>query len=261
LLAWIAQTGSVVLGTIAMASFAVGLGTPFFLVGALAMQLPKSGRWMLHIKSVMGMMLVIVALYFLGNAFPVLREWAKPAPWFLAVAGGVVLLGVLLGAVHKAFDDVQLGARISKGLGVLCVCLGAFAFISGATIPERTLTWENTQVGTNLVQRLEQAKTRAQSEGRPMFLDFTADWCGACKEIERKTFPDDRVQRAAGRFVAMQMDMTDDSDAAVAQISSQYGIAGLPTLILFDSHGKEAKRFFGEVVTPEKLSAAMGAVD
>jgi thioredoxin:protein disulfide reductase len=261
LLAWIAQTGSVLFGSITMAAFAVGLGTPFFLVGALAMQLPKSGRWMLHIKSVMGMMLVIVALYFLGNAFPVMREWAKPATWFLAACAGVVALGVLLGAVHKAFDDEEWGPRISKGLGVLLVCGGAFAFISGVTTPERTLTWQNAHAEVNLMQRLNDAKALAQSEGRPLFMDFTADWCGACKEIEKHTFPDDRVQRAAGRFVAVQMDMTDDSDPAVAQISSQYGIRGLPTLILFDSHGQEAHRFFGEVVTPEKLSSAMSAID
>jgi thioredoxin:protein disulfide reductase len=261
LLAWIAQTGSVTLGTVAMASFAVGLGTPFFLVGGLAMQLPKSGRWMLHIKSVMGMMLVIVALYFLGNAFPLMREWVSPSRAFLALCGGLVVVGVALGAVHRSFDDESWGVRLSKGVGVALVCVASFAFISAAMIPERTLTWEGAHAQGGLLERLQSAKAKAEKEGRPLFMDFTADWCGACKEIEHKTFPDDRVQRAAGRFVAIQMDMTDDGDPAVAQISKEYGIRGLPTLLLFDSKGQEARRFFGTVVTPEHLSSAMDAVN
>ncbi|HEX2734043.1 MAG TPA: cytochrome c biogenesis protein CcdA [Polyangiaceae bacterium] len=261
LLAWIAKTGSVALGSVAMASFAVGLGTPFFLVGALAMQLPKSGRWMVHVKSVMGMMLTLVALYFLGNAFPTLRQWARPGMGFAAICVVVVLVGIGFGAVHKSFDEPDWSARVSKALGILLVCAGGFGLVSGLTTPDRTLTWESESVEGNLMERLKLAKSKAETEGRPMFMDFTASWCGACKEIENKTFPAESVQRAAGRFIALQMDMSDDADPAVSQLSKQYEIRGLPTLILFDAKGQEARRFFGEVVTPEKLSEAMNAVN
>jgi thiol:disulfide interchange protein DsbD len=259
LLAWIAQTQSVALGTAAMVAFSLGLGTPFFLVGAFAMQLPKSGRWMVHIKSLMGIILVVVALYFLAIAFPTLRGWVSPASWFLGVSGGVIAVGLLLGAIHKSFDASELGEKLQKGIGVALVCFGAFGLLSGLTTPERSLTWEYPAEGQDLWSHVTDSRARARTEQRPLFMDFTAAWCAACKEIELQTFPDDRVQSAAGRFMSLKLDMTDDSDPAVEKTFEEFGIRGLPTLILFDSAGKEVKRF-GDFVPAEVLAAAMQAV-
>jgi thiol:disulfide interchange protein DsbD len=216
---------------------------------------------MLHVKSFMGILLIVVALYFLGNAFPVLRQWIYPGPVFWAVASGAIVVGLLLGAVHKSFENPALGARISKALGIVLTCVGSFGFISSVTIPSRSLTWEVAEPSTDLMALVARAKEKARSEGRPVFMDFTAAWCTACKEIENKTFPDERVQRAAGRFVALKMDMTDDSDPAVQAAFKEYGVVGLPTLLLFDSEGREVKRFYGTFVTAETLASAMQSVN
>src|SRR6185295_15149432 len=104
ILAWITRTQSAVLGALAMAAFALGLGVPFFLVGAFAVQLPKSGRWMLHVKSTLGLILIVVALFFLNNAFGFLGKVANPSPRFLGISAGVALLGLGIGAVHKSFE-------------------------------------------------------------------------------------------------------------------------------------------------------------
>ena len=90
ILTWIAKTQSAGLGALAMGTFALGLGAPFFLVGAFALQLPKSGRWMVHIKSLLGIVLVVVALYFLSTAFPVIGDWARRSTGFFVIASVAV---------------------------------------------------------------------------------------------------------------------------------------------------------------------------
>lgn len=261
MLAWIAQAKSLVLGSVAMTAFALGLGVPFFLVGAFAMQLPKSGRWMNHVKSLMGIILVVVALYFLNTAFPILGRWVQPGSGFFWAALAVAVVGVLLGAIHRSFDAEEWGIKLLKGVGVALVSGATFAAITNVTMPERTLTWHKAEPGQDLLSLVESAKAKAKAEGRPLFLDFTAAWCAACKEIETHTFPDERVQTAAGRFVAVKMDMTNDSDPAVEKAYELFGIRGLPVLLLYDSQGNETKRFFGDFVSAEALSEHMNAVN
>lgn len=261
LLAFIATSQSVGLGSASMTAFAFGLGTPFFLVGAFALQLPKSGRWMVHVKSISALLLLIVAVYFLGNSFAALREWASPSWPFLAGMVALVVVGIALGAVHKGFDAAEWSTRLAKGAGVLLVTAGGFGFVTGLLTPERRLAFEIPLAGENLQQLVARVKQTAESENRPMFLDFTAAWCTACKEIEKKTFPDARVQEAAGRYLSVQLDMTDDTDPSVARAFADYKILGLPTLILLAPDGSEKKRFFGDFVGPEELAGAMEAVD
>lgn len=261
MLAWIAQAKSLILGSIAMTAFALGLGVPFFLVGAFAMQLPKSGRWMNHVKSLMGIILVVVALYFLNTAFPVLGRWVRPGSSFFWLALVAVVVGVLMGAIHRSFEAEEWGVRILKGCGIVLVAGASFAAITNVTMPERTLTWQKPSPGQDLLSLVESAKAKAKAEGKPLFLDFTAAWCAACKEIETHTFPDQRVQAAAGKYVAVKMDMTNDADPAVERVYELFGIRGLPVLVLYDSEGNEAKRFFGDFVPPEVLSEHMNAVN
>jgi thioredoxin:protein disulfide reductase len=261
MLAWIAQAKSLVLGSIAMTAFALGLGVPFFLVGAFAMQLPKSGRWMNHVKSLMGIILVVVALYFLNTAFPVLGRWVRAGSTFFWLSLAVALVGILMGAIHRSFESEEWVVRLLKGTGVVLVSGACFAAITNRTMPERTLTWERATAGQDLLSLVETAKAKAKAEGKPVFLDFTAAWCAACKEIETHTFPDERVQSAAGRFVSVKMDMTNDADPAVERAYELFGIRGLPVLVLYDSQGNEAKRFFGDFVSAEVLSQHMNAVN
>lgn len=234
ILTWIAKTQSAALGALAMAAFALGLGAPFFLVGAFAVQLPKSGRWMVHVKSVLGIVLVVVALWFLGSAFPALTKFARPTTTFLAVAAAAALVGLLLGAVHRSFEEPGPGVKGRKGLGILLVCLGGFAFIAGVSKPSRTLAWESISVA--------EARTKAAAEKRPLLLDFTAAWCGACKELDKHTFSEDGVAREAGRFVAVKVDATDDEDPVVTATMKEHKVVGLPTVLVYDSRGAEAVR-------------------
>jgi len=234
ILTWIAKTQSAGLGAAAMAAFAVGLGVPFFVVGAFAVQLPKSGRWMVHVKSLLGIVLVIVALYFLSTAFPALSRFASPSAGFLAGAAAVVVVGLLLGAVHRDFAEPGLTSRLAKGFGIALVSLGGFSLLVGAIKPSRTLSWEALE--------LDAAVEKARREQRPLLVDFTAAWCGACKELDKLTFSEPRVATEAGRFVAVKVDATNSDDPKVEAAMEQFAVVGLPTVVVQDSAGKEAVR-------------------
>src|SRR5690349_13140343 len=171
-----------------MTAFALGLGLPFFLVGTFAVQLPKSGRWMMHIKSVLGLVLLVVALYFLTTAFPVLGEPAQTNLGFRVACALVVLLGLGLGAIQRSFEGTTTGVRLSKGAGVLLSAGGAFLLIMSLMKPERVLSWETPVANDAQGPLTAQARERARTEARPLIVDFTAAWCVACKEMEKHTF-------------------------------------------------------------------------
>ena len=253
ILAWITKTQSAALGAGLMAAFAIGLGVPFFLVGTFALQLPKSGRWMMHVKSALGLVLVVVALYFLSSAFPVLARPALPGLGFRIGCALVVLLGLALGAVHRSFEGSSPGVRLSKAAGVVLSAGGAFLFLAGSMKPEGTLAWESPPEG-KAGSLTEQARQRARQDARPLIVDFTAAWCVACKEMEKHTFTDQRVQREAGRFLAVRVDVTDDEDPRVKATTKEHSIRGLPTVILFRSDGAEALRFTQQVEAEEFLT-------
>jgi thiol:disulfide interchange protein DsbD len=253
ILAWIAKLQDPMVGGLVMATFALGLGIPFFLVGAFAMHLPKSGRWMVHVKSLLGIVLCVVALYFLSTAFPLLGKWASASPVFLGGTLFVALVGLFFGAVHRSYEGSTIGVAISKSIGLLLTVSGTFLFIMGFIAPERTLTWEGASTGElGAAMLLEPALDRAQTSGQPVLVDFTASWCAACKELDKLTFADEKVAAEAGRFVAVKVDATDQDDPVVAHVLKTNGVLGLPTVILFGSDGREHKRF-NNFVPPEEF--------
>jgi thioredoxin:protein disulfide reductase len=247
ILTWIAQTQSPLGGGLAMFAFSLGLGLPFFLVGAFAVHLPKSGAWMVHVKSLLAIVLGVVGLYYLATAFPILSGWVERSPVTLGVCAGAILLGVALGAIHRDFASPELKDKILKSLGAALVTLAAFGGLSAFAKPESALRWEKSSF-------FEAAKI-AKTEARPLLVDFTATWCGACKKLDSNTFADKTVQREAGRFVAVKVDATSDENPEVQAIMSQLGVVGLPTVLLISSSGTEAKRFTDFVEPTEFLSS------
>ena len=251
ILAFITKTQSAGIGAAAMGAFALGLGVPFFVVGTFAVQLPKSGGWMVHVKSVLGLILIIVALYFLNNAFGIFAHIARPTPIFVKVTGGIALLGLAIGAVHKTFDGTT-SDKVRKGVGVLFTSVAGALFIVSATMPAHSLTWEHIPATA--------AREKALGAQRPLIIDFGAAWCGACKELDKLTFSQESVQREAGRFLAVKVDATNDEDPNVEAAMSAFSVKGLPTLVIFDSKGAEAVRYT-DFVEAGKLLSALKKVD
>lgn len=171
---------------------------------------------------------------------------------FAAAALLVVVLGVLLGAVHREFAEPGVGVKVGKGLGIAMTSVGTLLVILSLSKPTAALSWER--------EGLDKALARASSEKRPMLIDFTADWCLACKELDAKTFSEARVGQELGRFVAVKVDATNNDDPRVAATMTRFKVVGLPTVVLFDSRGQEAMRF-NDFVPPDEFLKSAQRVD
>jgi thiol:disulfide interchange protein DsbD len=264
---WIGKTQNVALGAVVGATFSIGLGVPFWLVGTFAVALPKAGKWMVGVKSFFGIVMLVVALYFLKNAFPAIAVFARADSTFMAIMGGLVVAGIALGAVHVAWDDGGWGVRIRKGLGIALTTAGGFLLWASLDMPrvseaavahngseggvaKKLLAWEHSE---------ETATAKAKTEKRPLMVDFTAEWCAACKELTRETFSNPRVMEKTAHFVAVKVDATDDEDPQIEAVKGKYKVVGLPTVVIFDSNGVERKRF-NEFIGPEPFLAAIEGI-
>jgi thiol:disulfide interchange protein DsbD len=250
ILLWIGKTRSAGLGSLVLFAFSLGLGIPFWLVGTFAVKLPRAGRWMLWTKSFFGIVLSVLALYFLEN---VLRPLAGLARWGGSqplLAAGLVAGGILLGAIHLSFETGGM-TRWRKAAGILGAISGSLLLVAWLEAPRGQLSWEHSE---------PLATQRATSEAKPLLLDFTAEWCGACKELARHTFADPTVMREASRFVTVQVDATSDDDPAIDQIKDKYRVVGLPTVILLGANGQERARIT-EFIPPEQFLTTLRSVN
>ncbi len=252
ILLWIGKTQNVVLGALVGLMFSLGLGLPFFLVGAFAVGLPKGGKWMVGVKSFFGTVLLVCALFFLRYAIPSMTKVARHDTMFMVAGGAAILLGVIIGAIHLDWHDEGTLVKPRKILGVLTATFGGFVlWVSIDLPPVGPFAWEHSE---------KAAYERAQREKRPLMIDFTADWCGACKEFAKHTFADPRVMEKGANFVPLKFDATNDDDPQVDEVKKKYNVVGLPTVVVFDSAGKERVRFT-EFVPAERFLKAIEDID
>jgi len=243
-LAVIAQKGSIAYGLGITFPYALGMGLPFFLIGAFSLSFPKSGPWMETVKSVFGVALLAAAGVFLKDAFPALKGLFSAAREAALAAAAAAALGVLAGALTGSFH-ASWPRRLAKGLGVALLAGGIVYAAGAAGARERARRAE----GFAWLHSYPEAIARARAEGRPVIIDFWAEWCVACKELDRLAWSDPRVREEASRFVAVKLDGTDGAPP-FEEASEEYAIAGMPTVIFLDARGREV---------PERVLGAVGA--
>jgi thiol:disulfide interchange protein DsbD len=255
-LAVIGQTGDVTRGAAALFALSMGMGSPLLLVGASAGQLlPRVGPWMNTVKAAFGVLMLGMAIWMMQR---VLEGSVTLVLWSLLV----FLTGVFLGAFEPLPANPTHVRRLSKGIGVLACLYGALMLI-GATlggedplkpIPQAALGRASTGGALAAAQpalefrpietiaALDQALAEARTAHQPVMLDFTADWCISCKEMEHKTFPDRGVIGALKPFMLLRADVTanDKDDQALLQRFKSYGP---PTIVFFDKAGTERENF------------------
>jgi thiol:disulfide interchange protein DsbD len=269
LLGWIATTRNAALGSAAMALYGLGLGTLYFVVGAFAVNLPKAGAWMIGAKWIGGVCLSYLALAYVRDALPkgAVRSIAAPHPAYAGTAIVLLAAGVALASVHVSAERRRSTfARFSKPAklaSILPAVAGLFMVITWWQLPAAVGATSGGAAGAPafLWESSEPAATaRAAAEGKPLLVDFGATWCGACKELEEKTFVDPHVRAEGARYVALRVDATNDEDPAVTRVREKYSATeGLPVVLLLGSDGKEAVRFT-EFVPPERFAAALSKV-
>ncbi|HEX8961750.1 MAG TPA: protein-disulfide reductase DsbD [Rhodocyclaceae bacterium] len=246
-LLYIAQTGDARLGGAALFAMALGMGVPLLVVGVFSRSfLPKAGPWMEAVKKFFGVVMLAVALWMVSPVIPV---WAQMLGW-------AVLLIVPAMFVH-ALDPLPSHAtgwhRLWKGVGVLMLLGGAAMLagvLGGSRDPLKPLAFlggGNREAAASAAPAFERVRSTAELDarikaaGRPVMLDFYADWCVSCKEMDNFTFVDPKVAARMKDFVLLRADVTANS-ADDAQLLKRFGLFGPPGIIFFDQNGREIER-------------------
>lgn len=253
LLTWVGTTGNVVFGALALFVYALGLGLLFWIVGTFSASLPKSGHWLEWIKSVFGIVMVVAAIYYLRDLIPGLVDLAERTPRALGLGAGLLALGIAVGAVHLSFHHTSPVEKTRKGLGIVAAVVG-LATLVGYTqaLPDGAkLAWD---------EDFKAAIARARSQQKPMLIDFSASWCGACQELEHKTFSDPRVVREGENFVAVRVDLSPGKDTPEKrELLASYQHRGLPLVVLHSPNGEAAGRIVSFIEADKMLSLMQSA--
>lgn len=227
LVSLVARMGLVVRGGLLFFAMGLGLGLPYLILATfsgLLNRLPQSGEWMIWVKKVFGFLLLGVAFYFLA---PQLERIGNKFGFLAGLTG--LVGGLLLGFLDHSGGESKAFRVLKKVVGVVLLLLG-ITWINGA-IQEKTvsLPW-NHYNGQSMEQIL--------SSGKPVFMDFYADWCAPCKQLDRETFSDPRVAARADQFYFLKVDCT-KPDAATKAFMELYQVSGMPTLVFLTPDGKE----------------------
>jgi thiol:disulfide interchange protein DsbD len=238
----ISQTGQIARGGGALFAMSIGMGTPLLIVGASAGRLlPKAGPWMETVKKLFGVMMLAVAAWMLARVVPeraALLLWAVPA----------LVLGWLLW--HEARGRTASvwavrGAGVVAGLYAMVLATGAALGGTDPLAPIPALAARSHQLPfrpIKSVAELQRAVSEARAGGRGVLVDFSADWCTSCKEMERYTFTDPRVQAALSAAVLLRADVT-ANDADDKALLKHFGIIGPPTIAFYNKDGEERAQY------------------
>ena len=231
-LLYVAQSGDLFTGAIALYALAIGMGIPLILVAVFGNKLlPKAGNWMDKVKVVFGFILLAAPIFLLERIIP--EFWAT----VLWSTLGFIAFGWL----YHSKNSLPFGEWKQSAVGIIAI-LGLFVSAQPALnywFSEKSIQVEQTQVQfiqISNVSELEQQLVEAQQQGKPVMLDFYADWCVACKEFEKYTFHQQDVEKKLGNFILLQADVTKSQPQDI-ELLGQLQVLGLPTIEFWDSKG------------------------
>ncbi len=238
----ISQTGDMLRGGLSLFAMSLGMGTPLLLVGASAGKLlPRAGAWMDTVKSLFGVMLLGVAAWMFARIVP---SWLGMILW--AVPALVAAWLLWRAVMHTPTARIATrGAAVAAGIYGVALLAGAALGSTDplAPIPQFAAKQEHLEFKRiKTLADLDREVAAAAAANRPVMLDFYADWCVSCKEMEKYTFTTKAVRQALGSTVLLQADVTanDSDDQALLR---HFGIFGPPTIAFFGADGAERKNF------------------
>ena len=230
-LLYVAQSGDLFTGAIALYALAMGMGIPLILVAVFGNKLlPKAGSWMDKVKVVFGFILLAAPIFLL--------ERIIPEPWATALWSGLGFIA--FGWLYHSKNALPFGGWKQSAVGIIAM-LGLFAsaqpalnywFAEKSVVVEQQIQFAR----INTVEELEIQLIEAKKLGKPVMLDFYADWCVACKEFEKYTFHQADVENKLSNFVLLQADVTRNMPQDI-ELLRQMQVLGLPTIEFWDSEG------------------------
>lgn len=226
-LLYVAQSGDVLTGGLALYLLALGMGIPLMLITLFGNKiLPKSGDWLLKVKTLFGFVMLALPIFLLSRLLP---SQFEPLLWS-------ALAVVTLIWLNEQFTATTLWKKVLRALLVMGL------IVSGK--PWADLVWQPTAIiteqshFTRITTLSELQHTIAENRGKKVMFDLYADWCVACKEFEKYTFTDAKVKAELEKMVILQVDMTRNSTEN-DEIMKHFQVLGLPTILFFDENGNE----------------------
>lgn len=248
-LLYISHTGDALLGGLALFALSLGMGLPLLVIGTSAgYLLPKAGSWMESIKAVFGVLLLGVAIWMLGGVafIPSQVIWLLWAALFIISA-------LFMGALDSLTPETNWRVRLNKGLGILLMIYGILLLVGAASGGKNMLQPLQGLQGSGSAQTIngtEQTlftyikgvdglnQALQQTNGQYVMLDFYADWCVACKEMEHLTFSDPQVRQLLQQMVTLKTDVT-ANDAEDRALYKKFNVFGPPAILFFSPQGEE----------------------
>jgi len=227
LLIFVGDVGNPYLGFLMFFVLSLGLGLPFLILGTfsgLLSKLPRSGQWMVWVRYIFGFILIGMAIYFLEPLFS--------AQMYKILLGIVAFAGAFfLGIITWRRSDSTPFKILKPAVGVLFLAVGLWIVIpAGASESSPSVNWEPYSA-----EKISQAA----SANMPVIIDFYADWCIPCKELDKFTFSDPAVISQSKQFTTLKADLTQNNDPAVQRLKEEYSIRGVPTIVFLDENGEE----------------------
>jgi thiol:disulfide interchange protein DsbD len=259
----IAQTGDMLRGGSALFAMSLGMGAPLLAVGAAQGKLlPKAGGWMVAVKNAFGFMMLGLAVWMLSRILP-----GAVTMLFWAIL--IFMAGVFMGGLTTLTADSPASQKLGKGFGFLTIIYGIILLLgalTGGSNPLQPLASVNLGGSATLVEAehelpfqriksvddLDREIAIASASGKSVLLDFYADWCVSCMEMEAYTFTDTGVQAALSNTVWLQADVT-ANDELDQTLLKRFGVFGPPTIIFFGADGEQRHGY--EVVGYMKAAA------
>ena len=251
-LIYIAQTGDAVIGGVALFALSMGMGVPLIIIGVSAGKyMPRAGAWMDATKAIFGVLLLALAIWMLERFLPLYITM------FLAAAL-VIVSGVYLRAFEAIAEGKSGWHRLWKGFGIILVLYGVLLLIgassggTGFVRPLKGVFASSPGTGTTYtadhlafkqikgLAELQAELNQAKLNGQTVMLDFYADWCISCKEMEAYTFTESTVQNALSGTLLLQTDVT-RNDELDKSLLKHFGLFGPPAIIFYDSAGNERR--------------------
>jgi len=232
ILLWIASKGDVLLGFLMMFVMAWGMGALLILAGTFTGLIPRSGAWMLYVKTAFGIIMLGAAMYFISPFLP-------DGAYYLGLGLLLIVGSVFMGGWDALTVESGFGARFRRALGLVMVFLGLFLGLGGlirvtGLIYNYRQTAQSPAVADPFTSGTKADLDAALASGRPVVLDFSASWCTLCKELDDYTFSDSRVIGELKRFKAIRVDFDKE-----AELVKRYNVPGPPRVVIFGADGKE----------------------
>ena len=243
-LIYISQTHDVLLGGIALFALSIGMGVPLLLIGASAGHvLPKAGIWMTTVRNFFGVLMLGVAIYMISPVIPLSLE-------MLLWAALLIIPAIYLHALDPLPANSSAPSRLLKGVGIILLALGLTLIVgaaSGARSPWQPLSGlvsitknpSTSSLNFKSIHSISELEAQLKNaRGKIVMLDFYADWCVACKELEEFTFNDPSVKKALENTVLLQADVTANSPEEVALLN-KFKLFGPPGIVFYNKSGQE----------------------